>query len=208
MADISFDDLVPDAQDDTTAPQQPAALSFDDLVPGNGDTEQPGNDQAVPGSTQPVASEGTLASGVRAGLSDGGGAIGAYPGAGAGITAGEAVAPFLGPLGGAAPVVGGLIGAGVGAYFGNKAEQGGKQLLGIDDATQLAADEEEHPYATFGAELAVGLGGMNPMAPATPAMRIAGAALGGGMEAGQEAANGQDFSPTKIAMSALALGTA
>jgi Inorganic Pyrophosphatase len=208
MADISFDDLVPDAQNATSAPPQPAALSFDDLVPDNGDTEQPGNDQAVPGAPQPVASEGTLASGVRAGLSAVGGAIGAYPGAGAGVAAGEAVAPFLGPLGIAAPVVGGLLGAGVGAYLGNEAEQGGKQLLGIDDAQQLAADEEEHPYATFGAELAVGLGGMNPMAPATPAMRIAGAALGGGMEAGQEAAKGEDFSPAKIAMSALALGTA
>lgn len=157
-----------------------------------------------------MVSEGAIASGVRGAASAVGGAAGAYAGAGVGAELGAAAGTFVFPGVGTAigGVVGGIGGAILGAYGGNKAEQAGKQLLGLDDSVQLAADEEAHPYATFTGELATGMAGMNPMATASKAARVAGIALGGGMEAGQEKANGQDFDPLKIAMASLAFGIA
>ena len=185
MADLSFDDLVPDAPGDNAPDQQSAGLSFDDLIP-----DQP----------QRPAPEGTAASTVRKGASDVGGVAGALYGAGVGTEMG---AP-LGPWG---AVGGGIAGAVVGGFGGNLAEQGGKEVLGLDDSTQIAINDEAHPWASKAADVAAGMVGMNPLAKVSWLARGAGAAIGAGMEAGQEAARGT-FDPTQIALSALSLGIA
>lgn len=126
-----------------------------------------------------------------------------YAGAGAGAEAGAALGAPLGPVGIAA---GGLIGGAVGAlgagYAASKAQHAALDAAGVNDDTQVAANEQAHPYETFATGLATNMAGMGPAAGAGRLVRGAGAVLQGGMEAGQELATEGKVSPSKVLLAA------
>lgn len=171
-------------------------MSDEDLK--NAYSNYSGAGQGAPGPVRPMASEGPVASGVRAGAGAVGGAAGAMYGAGLGAEIGA----VGGPLGAFA---GGVVGAIGGAIIGSYAEQGGKEVLGIDDSMQMAVNAEAHPWITTGAEMAVGLGGMAPVKGLQLGARAAGAGLQGSMEVGNQVYQGE-FDPGRIAMQAAAGG--
>ena len=82
--------------------------------------------------------------------------------------------------------------------MGNAAGQGGKELLGIDDDDQLAADEAAHPWATTAAEMGVGVAGMAPVKGAQLGVRALGGGIQGAMEVGNQIYEGK-FDPYAIA---------
>lgn len=139
-------------------------------------------------------------------------AVEGLPGAAGGVAGAEAAlalgAPAIVASGPWAPVTAvglGLTGAVVGATAADKIATEAKKLvpegllktLGFDDATR-ARERKESPYASFGGELASTLPFFRP-GSVSKLERFTGAAIGGGIEAGQQAVEGH-FDPTKIAM--------
>ena len=134
--------------------------------------------------------EGMLATGLRAFAHEApaaaAGAAGAMYGAGLGAPAG---------LPGA--IIGGLAGGFAGGYGGAAAAGEGLKLLGVDDAAQLAVNAKTNPWsAAIGQGAAQVLGFGAGAAPA--AARIAGAGIGGALEAGQQVYQGE-FDPARLA---------
>ncbi len=156
-------------------------------------------------------------------------AAGGLAGAEAGAEIGAGIGAFGGPLDWATVPVGGLVGGLVGGFGGSYATQGvqdygvskapdsWKEAIGQDDRQQQL-DQQQHPYATFAGGLAPfaltlkpGLmaKGALPDNPTTlqtllahPASKHIVAGLGmGGMEIGQEVANGETPDWGKIAIS-------
>jgi hypothetical protein len=114
------------------------------------------------------------------------GAAGAMYGAGAGAVAGP-VGAFAGGVGGA--LAGGFGGAAV--------ADTGLKALGFDDSTQRAINEKANPWSSaIGQGLAQVLG--FGAGTASTAARLAGAGIGGGIEAGSQLYQG-DFDASKIA---------
>lgn len=132
--------------------------------------------------------------------------VGSLPAIGAGAEAGAAVGALAGPVGAAA---GGIIGGGLGAigagYLISKAQDAIIDKLGLTslDSKQSAADAEQHPYAQLAGSLTGGLTAFGAGA-ATGVQRLAGAAIFGGLETGQEAVQEGKVDPTKVAMAAVA----
>lgn len=134
-------------------------------------------------------------------------AAGAFAGMGAGASLGAAAAPFLGPLAPAGPIVGGLIGGIAGGLAGDVAQEKIQDTIpAIDDRPQLQANQEARPITTA-------IAGMAPMAGAPGKLagsaitRLASAGIMGGIEAGEEAYQGNGVDPAKVA-SVAAFGAA
>lgn len=158
------------------------------------------------------------------------GMVGFGAGAQAGAAVAGVVAPFTGP---AAPLVeagGMLIGGGIGAYKASELAQRGQSFmfghlpqnvqktLGVDPQS-VAADERDHPKATYGGELAAQLMFMRPgaaadrlLAPEATAFdrlmanpltsHAVGATVGGVQEAASEEFNDGQLDPAKIGLAA------
>jgi Inorganic Pyrophosphatase len=161
-------------------------------------------------SKQPQA-EGAISSGVR----EAGHAV--IPG-----LAGLAAAPYGAEVGagiGTAILPG--IGTGVGAFLGGagamiaaslateKAQDVAAKAVGLDDDTQRAINSQEHPVASFVGGVGGSMAGMSPATNAASklapiAQRALSGAAVGGFEAGSEKLRGEDFDPTKIAVSTAA----
>jgi hypothetical protein len=147
--------------------------------------------QARPPPPQPAPeAEGMLASGLRSFAHEApavvAGAAGALYGAGAGAAAG--------PVGAIAGGVGGAI---AGGFGGAAIADTGLKALGYDDSHQRAVNEKANPWSSaIGQGLAQVLG--FGAGTASTAARLAGAGIGGGIEAGAQIYQG-DFEPSKIA---------
>jgi hypothetical protein len=115
----------------------------------------------------------------------------------AGAIAGGQLGAELGSVGGLpGAIVGGLAGGLAGSYLGAK----GQEAVIGPPGPQTQTDIQQHPYARFA-------GGFLPYAAALQPggglkQAAVGAAIGGGLEAGQQAAGEEKFDPTKIAISA------
>jgi hypothetical protein len=148
----------------------------------------------IPKSTQENPFADLIPSSSVGGAAARGAAQAVVPAAGA-IAGGEAGAALGGSVGGLpGAVVGGLAGGLAGAYLGGKGQEA---VLGPPSA-QTQADIQQHPYARFA-------GGFIPYAAAMQpggGLRQAavGAAIGGGLEAGQQATGSDKFDPAKIAI--------
>lgn len=170
---------------------------------------------------QPSASENDLPTpagsftrqAIRAAPSGVVGGVAALAAGQAGAELGLAAAPFLGPAAPLGPLLGGAGGALLGGLGGGAVAQVAEDkilaLLGMDKTgplsqPQRALDIQTNPKASFAGELvggiapAFGAGGAGTMA------RVVGAGAQAGMEAGQELYNGDDLSPSKIAMAGAA----
>lgn len=192
--DIPSFDQMPDSPDAPAPQAANAPLMFDDIPSFDDMQDQSSKPQAesfIPRVARKVAN--TVAP-----------AAAGYAGAGAGAEVGGAIGTAIFP--GPGTLVGGIVGAAAGgmsaAYAAAKAQQAGKEALGLDDSTQLAANAEEHPYEDFAIDLATNAAGMRPDKAASLVTRGAGALLGGGLEAGQEYANEGTIDPAKVAASA------
>lgn len=132
-----------------------------------------------------------------------------YPAAAAGTALGGPIGGLAGGALGA--ITGGIAGGMAGKYLQDKLLEaiGAKQGTGMFSESQENADKFRYPNTSFAGEL---VGGTLPSfgvgRVAAPAARAIGGALQGGIEAGQEAYNGEDLSGAKIGMSALAGATA
>ena len=140
-------------------------------------------------------------------------AVEAIPGA-AGGTAGAigamaAAAPLAAAAGPAAPLVeigaalvggfaGGAAGSKAGEIAGSFVDEPTKKSIGFDKKTR-EKETKEHPYASFAGELAPNLAFFRP-GSVSKTERAIGAALGGGIEAGQELVDEGKIDPTKVAM--------
>ena len=158
-------------------------------------------------SSQPDSSAGGtfVRSAAQGAIPSAAGFAAAIPAAAAGAAAGTAVFPGVGTLvGGIAAGGAAALGAG---YLASKGQDwvldklGLRDHLGLDPA-QRQADAEQHPIAEFAGEGLDALIGMRPTAGLALKARAGGAAIMGGLEAGQEYANNGSVDPTKVAASA------
>lgn len=128
-----------------------------------------------------------------------------YPGAAGGFAIAGPPGALVGGAGGA--ILGGVAGGMAGKWLQDKFLDmiGAREGDGMFSHSSEEADKEAFPKTSFAGEL---VGGTLPSfgvgRAAMPIARGVGAALQGGMEAGQEAYNGEDFSPSKILMSGAA----
>ncbi len=121
-------------------------------------------------------------------------------GMGAGAAYGAGVGSALGPVG---TVGGGIVGGIVGALATSVpvgiAQEAALKAAGFDDSAQRQANKEENPWSSIGGGIAGGMVGMSPSAAASKLapvanqliQRVAGGALGGALEGGQQAVNGE-----------------
>jgi Inorganic Pyrophosphatase len=120
------------------------------------------------------------------------------------------VAPGPGTVaGGLAGGVAGFVGGSMAADY---AQDKALKFAGIDDDVQRAVNAEANPKSSFVGGLAPAVATMNPIAAGEKlsqrlVQRALGGATMGGFEAGSEAVQGQDLSPTKIGI-ATAVGVA
>lgn len=138
---------------------------------------------------------------------------GSLPAIGAMASAGASIGAGLGPVGaGVGGVAGALIGAISGGYLVSNVEDWFLDKLGmtgdggIFDAKRMSEAEQQHPYASFAGDLAPNVAAFGMGKGLQIGARAAGAAIFGGLEAGQQAASDQGFDPVKIAMAAGAGG--
>ena len=135
--------------------------------------------------------------------------VASLAGAGTGEAVGAALGAPLGPVGAA---VGRFVGAGAGAlvnaYLAKRAQDKAKEAIGWNDEAQMAADAQANPKSSTAGDIVGSLVGMNPFTPASLVQRGAAAVVGGGMEAGQQAAGKGDWDPAAIAMNAGAFALA
>lgn len=128
-------------------------------------------------------------------------AVGGLVGAGLGAEALGGIGLAAGPVGG---IVGGIVGGAVGALGGGflvqKMQDAVKGMIGLGDDVQEQADAAQHPYASMAGEMAPNLIAFQPGRTAAIASRVAGGAIMGGLEAGQEAATQGEVDPTKVLM--------
>lgn len=193
MADFDPDEYLsqvePAEPSDDSAPPQQAQGDFD---PDAYLAGLPADDNP---QAPPPAPEGMVKTAARRAVGRAGGVMGGLVGMGMGAAEGAGAGlPGI--------VVGGLIGMGIGAYGGQGIEDEAKEGLGLDDSTQQAINAEANPWTSNLTDAALNIAGMGPAAGAGVAVRAGSAALGGVLEAGEEAASGEDFSPTKIALQA------
>jgi hypothetical protein len=141
----------------------------------------------------------------------GGALAGAVAGAGLGTAAGALAGPLAPIAVPAGELIGGLAGAMVGSEAVSKAQDWVMDKLGISNKEGREQFQQEHPYQSMVAELAPNLAAFNPLALETAGAgalkkavvgRGLGASIGGGIEAGQEELNDQNFDPYKIALAA------
>ena len=191
----AFDDLVPDSPRGSNA--------FDDLVPQD-----------------PIADTSTFGAFGRSAAQGAAPAAGSLAGAGAGAEVGAELGSFAGPFGAlGGGVIGGLVGGFGGSYLTEKAQD--YAIKKLPDTWQDAlekqqrADATAHPYASFIGGNVPFLMTMKPWgSPANVAQnatslqrlmahpvtsRLFGGAVMGGMELGQEAADG-DVDANKVAI--------
>jgi len=170
-----------------------------------------GKSEAKPAPKETSGAAAFGKSAVESTLPSVGGFAGAVAGAEAGGTLGTAVAPMLGPAAPAGPVIGALGGGLVGGFGGaalvGKAQEAImsavpeniKASLGFGKE-QRAAEEQQHPYASFAGQLAPNLLTMKPgLGVAAKARALYGAA-GAGIEAGQELVQEGKIDAKKVAM--------
>lgn len=184
--------------------QQSAASppAWDDLP-----DEHPAWDD-LPDQPQPKA-EGPIRSFVRHAANAVIPGLAGLAGAGGGAVAGAELGAPLGPVG---AMVGGFVGGAAGAlgdaYLASKAQGAAKEVVGLDDSAQAAIDAQKNPVSSGAGDIAGSMIGMNPAKAASLMQRGAAALVGGGIEAGQQAAGSEDWDPAKIAMSAGAFAAA
>jgi Inorganic Pyrophosphatase len=200
-------DFDPDAylgEDTGNNPQQSGSFDPDAYLSGdsNGPSSVPVQSAVQPPAPRDrrVASEGSIASGVREF------AHSVVPG-----IVGAAAAPFGAAAGSVVPVVGSFAG-GAAAFIGGSmaaeyAQDKFLKAVGFDDDIQRAANREANPTASFAGGLAGGMATMSPVGIGESIgrqalQRGAGAVAMGGFEAGGEYLQGEDFDPTHIALAA------
>ena len=202
--EISFQDAMqpPDAAPppDSSQPTQPGEIPFDQamLPAGNGDDQQPPSSSAI-GAFARGALESALPTVV-------GGAAGEAS-ARAGAVGGAELGAAGGPIGAIAGGIAGGLGGGYLASLGQDAvldALGLREGSGLLSRAQQIADEQQHPYASeagglLDTLLSFGIAGQGTSKLA----RAGGAAIMGGVQAGQDAQNGE-FDPTKIALATAA----
>jgi hypothetical protein len=128
--------------------------------------------------------------------------IGSLPAIGAGAEAGGTLGAVAGPVGAVAGgIAGGFAGAIGAGYLISKAQDWVLDKLGLSNAPQDQADATQHPYAQEAGSLAAGMLAFGGGA-ARGVQRLAGAAIFGGQEAGQELYNEGKVDPTKVALAA------
>jgi len=193
-ADIGLSDSdigLPEAQPSEQAPTQASGLSDADIGLSDADI-------GLPAAPSKPAPESALASGVRSA------AHAVLPGVGAlaGMGAGAAVGSAVGPVGTFFGGLGGLI---IGSMATDKVQQAGMDALGIDDAGQMAANEEAHPVASTAGSIVGSLAGMDPMAAGvTMGERAVGGGAMAAFDAGQQYVNKGSIDPTEVALSGAA----
>lgn len=187
----SFDDL-PDAPGGGTPATASAVPKFNDLP--SFDEMSDGTAHGSPAGHP--AAEGPVTTAVRSGANAILPGAAALSGFGVGAEIAAPTAPFTYGIG---PVVGGLVGAGIAAYGASKIQGGIKDAVGLDDATQVAINAEEHPIASAVGETAGGMLGMGPAG--SLAQRAIGAGLQTAVEGGEQAYRGE-FDPAKLAVAA------
>jgi hypothetical protein len=105
----------------------------------------------------------------------------------------------IGGFAGAPAGIPGVIAGGLAGYAGgSKLQDVSLKAMGFDDSQQMAVNAQTNPVASFGGEVAGALPFFGAGA-ATRAVRLAGAGIGAGIEAGSEYFGGQEISPTRIA---------
>jgi hypothetical protein len=151
-----------------------------------------------------VEPESALGSAARGAMHSAIPALGSLPAMGAGAAGGAALGAPLGPVGAAVGgIAGGVAGAMGAGYLISSAQEKILDTLGINDKEQRAANEREHPIASFAGELAPNLAAFKPGKLADSLVqRVLGGGLMGGLEAGQEFGTEGHLDPTKVALAA------
>ena len=191
-----------------------------------GDTEAATRLAAMAKGLQGQDESSALKAGAKSAIESTIPAMGGLAGAGAAITYGAPLIAASGPFAPATAIGLGLAGGFGGSYLAGQAQdvatsqipESVKQATGFDAETRQA-EQEQHPYASFAGSLAPNLAAFRPgslapivtqagkvISPLTQRLGMAG--LGAGIEAGQEAYQGQPIEPWKVAAAGAFQGVA
>lgn len=191
-----WSDFANDQTQQSAAPS-PAPVTSEASTQTPDDPNGPWNDHAA--SPDESSATGAFVRGFAKGVAP---TIGSLPAIGAGAEAGASLGAAAGPIGAAAGgIAGGLAGAIGAGYLISKAQDWVLDKLGLSNPSQDQADAEQHPYAQEAGSLGAGLLAFGGGA-ARGVQRLAGAAIFGGLETGQEAVQEGKVDPTKVALAA------